>query len=105
MNVLKTLRTLIEDEGVGEKEGGVEFTEVELDSPTIEDLQQIYAISDIPTLQAFSRQEPQNETRVTRLDELKDEKFLREWLEKEAGRGGMGGAGGSLWKSIFGGST
>jgi len=101
--VLSTLKSLLEDEGVGEKEGGLEFTEVELDSPTIENLQQVYAIADVPTLQAFSRQEPQNETRVTRAEELGDREFLRGWLEKEAGRGGMGGAGGSLWKSLFGG--
>lgn len=59
-------------------------------------------ISSMPTLMAFSRQEPRLETRVTRLNELKDKEFLKNWIEEEARRGGKGGAGGSLFGGLFG---
>lgn len=52
----------------------------------------------MPTLLAFSRQEAQFDTRVTRPEEMRDEGFLREWLVNEARRGGrMGGGGGGLF--------
>ena len=54
---------------------------------------------------AFSRQEAQLETRTSSVDEMKDREFLKRWIEKEAARGGKGGAGGglsSLLSGIFG---
>ena len=56
----------------------------------------------MPTLLAFSRQEAQLETKLTKPEHMKDKKFLRQWLEIEAGRGGAGGAGGSLFDGWFG---
>jgi len=91
------VKSLIEDEGVGEKEGGVGYAEVEMDAVTIGDLQTRYMINSIPTLLAFSRSEPQLKTKGTRLEDLKSKKFLTEWIENEARRGGKGGAGGSLF--------
>lgn len=57
---------------------------------------QLYMIHDIPTLLAFDRQEPQVETKVSRVEDLTSEEFLRAWIEREAARHGKGGAGGSL---------
>jgi hypothetical protein len=55
-------------------------------------------ISSMPTLLAFSRQEAQFDTRLVKPDEMRNEAFLREWLVKEAQRGGrMGGGGGGLF--------
>jgi len=52
----------------------------------------------MPTLLAFSRQEAQFDTRLTKPDDMRNEDFLREWLINEAKRGGrMGGGGGSLF--------
>ena len=61
-------------------------------------------ITSIPTLLAFSRQEPQQKTRVTSVDEMKDREFLRMWIEQEARRAGEGGAGGGggLFGGLFG---
>ena len=56
----------------------------------------------MPTLLAFSREEAQLETKLTKPEHMKDKKFLRQWLETEARRGGAGGAGGSLFGSWFG---
>ena len=56
----------------------------------------------MPTLLAFSREEAQLETKLTRPEHMKDKKFLRQWLETEARRGGAGGAGGSLFGGWFG---
>ena len=57
----------------------------------------------MPTLLAFDRQEAQLETRVTDVEKLKNKEFLINWIETEAKRHGGGGAGGSLWKTLFGG--
>ncbi|OCL14910.1 hypothetical protein AOQ84DRAFT_351297 [Glonium stellatum] len=95
------LKELIEDEGVGEAEGGVGYSEVELDSVLISDLGVKYMINSMPTLLAFSRQEAQLETKLTKPEQMKDKKFLRQWLETEAKRGGAGGAGGSLFGGWF----
>ena len=57
----------------------------------------------MPTLLAFDRQEAQLETRVTDVEKLKNREFLINWIETEAKRHGGGGAGGSLWKTLFGG--
>lgn len=55
-------------------------------------------ISSMPTLLAFSRQEAQFDTRLTRPEEMRNKEFLREWLVKEASRGGRrGGGGGSMF--------
>ncbi|OCK83434.1 hypothetical protein K432DRAFT_322308 [Lepidopterella palustris CBS 459.81] len=96
------LKELIEDEGVGEAEGGVGYSEVELDSVLIGDLGVTYMINSMPTLLAFSRQEAQLETKLTRPEQMKDRQFLRQWLETEARRGGAGRAGGSLFGALFG---
>ena len=92
-----------------------------MDAVTIGDLQTTYMVSlyqcgrhlaclicwikinTIPTLLAFSRGEPQLETKVTKLSELKDKQFLIRWLEEESRRRGAGGAGGRSWFSgLFG---
>ncbi len=106
---------MIEKDGVGREEGGVSFAEVEIDSPTIGDLPMRYIVrvykitfvktaadanvqvNSIPMLLAFSRQEPQLDTRVTSVNDLKKQDFLRRWIETEARRGGAGGAGGSMF--------
>lgn len=98
------IRELIEKDGIGEAEGGISFVEVEMDSPELGGVGGVamrYMINSIPTLLAFDRQEPQNETKVSRLDDLKNKAFLTKWIETEAARQGKGGAGGSLF-SLFG---
>jgi hypothetical protein len=68
------------------------------DSTLIEDLPIKYRISSMPILLAFSRQEAQFDTRLTRPEEMRNKDFLREWLVREAQRGGrMGGGGGSMF--------
>lgn len=91
------IQELIEKEGIGEDKGGVSFVEVEMDSPDLGGLAGIgmrYGINSIPTMLAFDRQEPQLETKVWKLDDLKNREFLTKWIEKEAARQGEGGAGG-----------
>jgi thiol-disulfide isomerase/thioredoxin len=100
------IRELIEKDGVGEEEGGISYVEVEMDSPDLGGVGGIplrYQINSIPTLLAFDRQEPQMETKVSRLDDLKSRAFLKKWIETEAARQGKGGAGGgSLFGGFFG---
>ncbi|MCJ1319018.1 hypothetical protein MMC15_004350 [Xylographa vitiligo] len=98
------LLRLIEREGVGEREGGVGYAEVELDAPdcAVEGVGGLYAITSIPTLMAFSRGEPQQLTKLTDPAELQDREFLTLWIENEARRGGAGGAGGGFFGGIFG---
>ncbi len=92
------LRQLIEDERIGEAQGGLGYVEVQMDSPQIGDLSVTYRVTSMPTLMAFSRQEAQFDTKVGRMDELRDVKFLREWLVREAERGGrVGGGGGGIF--------
>jgi hypothetical protein len=89
------VKELIEEERVGEREGGLGFVEVEMDSTLFGDLPITYRITSMPTLLAFSRQEAQFDTRLVRPEEMKNRDFLREWLLTEARRGGRkGGAGG-----------
>lgn len=98
------LREIIEQDGIGEAQGGVSFVEVEMDSPDLGGMGGIpmrYMINSIPTLLAFDRQEPQLETKVSKLEDLKNREFLTRWVETEAARHGEGGAGGSLFK-MFG---
>lgn len=93
--VTPLVKALIEEERVGESEGGLGFVEVEMDSTLIGDLPITYRITSMPTLLAFSRQEAQFDTKLVRPEEMKDKDFLREWLLTEARRGGRkGGAGG-----------
>lgn len=102
------IRELIETDGIGEKEGSVSFVEVEMDSPDLGGVTGVatrYLINNVPTLLAFDRQEPQLETKVTRMDDLRSKAFLTKWIETEAARRGEGGAGGSiggLFGSLFG---
>ena len=98
------VQELIEKESVGEDQGGVSFVEIEMDSPDLGGLAGIgmrYGINSIPTLLAFDRQEPQLETKVYKLEELKNRDFLTKWIEKEAARHGEGGAGGKFF-GLFG---
>lgn len=93
------IRGLLEKDGIGEDKGSVGFVEVEMDSPDlggVTGIAQRYMINKTPTLMAFDRQEPQIETKVSDLGQLKDKQFLTQWIEKEAARHGEGGAGGSL---------
>ncbi|KAF1948890.1 hypothetical protein CC80DRAFT_455256 [Byssothecium circinans] len=97
------VKGLIEDERVGEAEGGLAFAEVELDSTLIGDLGVQYMITSMPTLLAFSRQEAQFDTKLVKPDLMKNKDYLREWLLNEARRGGrVGGGGGSLLGGLFG---
>lgn len=102
------LRELIEADGVGEKEGSVSFVEVEMDSPDLGGVSGVatrYLINNVPTLLAFDRQEPQLETKVTKVADLRNKAFLTKWIETEAARRGKGGAGGSiggLFRGLFG---
>ncbi|KAF2690478.1 hypothetical protein K458DRAFT_357278 [Lentithecium fluviatile CBS 122367] len=97
------VKSLIEDEGVGQAEGGLGFTEVELDSTLIGDLGVKYMITSMPTLLAFSRQEAQFDTKLVKPEQMKDKEFLRNWLLNEARRGGReGGGGGGLFGGLFG---
>lgn len=43
--VAPIIRDLVENEGIGEKEGGISYAEVEIDSPTIGDLPMRYLVS------------------------------------------------------------
>ncbi|KAJ4351591.1 uncharacterized protein N0V89_006934 [Didymosphaeria variabile] len=115
------VKGMIEDERVGEEEGGLGFAEVELDSTLIGDLGVKYMVGGInlrlqiledadwgmqitsmPTLLAFSRQEAQFDTRLTRPEEMKNKERLREWLLNEARRGGRtGGEEGAVWGNIW----
>ncbi|USW49504.1 Putative Thioredoxin-like superfamily [Septoria linicola] len=102
--VLPIIRELIEQDGVGEDKGSVGFVEVEMDSPDlggVAGIPQRYMITSVPTLLAFDRQEPQIETKVARLDDLKSREFLKTWIETEAARHGSGGAGGRFF-GLFG---
>ncbi|TID26105.1 hypothetical protein E2P81_ATG03877 [Venturia nashicola] len=91
------VKSLIEDEGVGEAEGGVGYVEVEMDAPTIDNLDIQYGINAVPTILAFSRSEPQFSTKLTKTSDINNKQNMRSWIEKEAKRGGQGGAGGSFF--------
>ncbi|KAL2039984.1 hypothetical protein N7G274_007387 [Stereocaulon virgatum] len=93
---IRPLLTSLIRSGAGESHGGVSFAEVEFDSPTLGEVVGRYMITSIPTLMAFSRGEAQIETRLMDVREMRDEAFLRLWIEDEAGRGGRGGKGGGM---------
>ncbi|GIZ36980.1 hypothetical protein CKM354_000044400 [Cercospora kikuchii] len=102
--ILPLIKELIEHDGVGEDKGSVSFAEVEMDSPDlggVSGIAQRYMVNSIPTLLAFDRQEPQIETKVARLEDLKSREYLKGWIEREAERHGSGGAGGRLF-GLFG---
>ncbi|PPJ55319.1 hypothetical protein CBER1_06400 [Cercospora berteroae] len=102
--ILPIIKDLIEHDGGGEDKGSVSFAEVEMDSPDlggVSGIAQRYMINSIPTLLAFDRQEPQIETKVARLEDLKSREFLKGWIEREAARHGSGGAGGRFFE-LFG---
>ncbi|KAL5113320.1 hypothetical protein ACEQ8H_008815 [Pleosporales sp. CAS-2024a] len=89
---------MIQEERVGESEGGLGYAEVEMDSTLIEDLPVRFRISSMPTLLAFSRQEAQFDTKLVKPEDMRSQDFLREWLLTEARRGGrIGGGGGSMF--------
>ncbi|QDS73529.1 hypothetical protein FKW77_009567 [Venturia effusa] len=94
-------KSLVEDEGVGEVEGGVGYVEVEMDAPTIHGLDIQYGINAVPTVLAFSRNEPQYSTMLTEKSDINNKQTLRSWIEDEAKRGSKGGAGGSFF-DLFG---
>ncbi|KAK8208011.1 hypothetical protein M8818_004049 [Zalaria obscura] len=95
------IKGLIE-QGVGEEQGSVSFAEVEMDSPTLGVLPMRYMISSMPTLLSFDRQEAQVETKLTRVEDMKNRQFLIEWIEREAKRHGQGGGGGGGLFGLFG---
>ncbi|KAG9583189.1 hypothetical protein KCU77_g12845, partial [Aureobasidium melanogenum] len=95
------LRELIK-EGVGEAQGGVSYAEIELDSPTLGGLAMRYQVNSLPTLLAFDRQEAQLETKVHKVEDMKNRQFLINWIETEAKRHGEGGAGGGSLFGLFG---
>ncbi|KAI9823733.1 MAG: hypothetical protein M1832_002290 [Thelocarpon impressellum] len=93
--VAPLLRELVGDDGVGESHGGVAYAEIESDAPDVAGLAGRYVVTSLPTLMAFSRQEPQMATRLAAVRDLTDRGFLTAWIEREATRGGAGGAGGA----------
>lgn len=103
------IKSLLEDDKLGERNGHpIGFAEIELDAPDIGEVAGRYMITSIPMLLSFSRREAQMNTRVTDVNQMKDRKFLEQWIEKEAARGGAGGDGGSLFGGFgrwFGGGS
>lgn len=83
--------------GVGEAEGGVEYCEVEFDSPDVmsEGLGLRYMITSVPTLLSFDAGEAQTTTKVMDGRKLADRRFLEDWIRNEARRQGQRGGGGS----------
>lgn len=103
------IHSLLTDTKVGERNGNpLMFAEVELDAPDIGEVAGRYMITSIPMLLAMSRREPQMETRLTDVNQMKNRRFMEDWLEKEAARGGAGGAGGTMFGGLgrlFGGGS
>ncbi|KAI9730032.1 MAG: hypothetical protein M1818_008301 [Claussenomyces sp. TS43310] len=107
--VAPLLKRLVES-GAGESADGnqVAYCEVEFDSPDIMDsgYGMRYMITSLPTLVSFDRGEVMTDTKVTSPERLKDEQWLREWVENEAkrrgGGTGGGGSGGGLFRGLFG---
>jgi thioredoxin-like negative regulator of GroEL len=84
------VQALIEHEYVGLDEGGVGFAEVQIDSPTAEDLGQRHAVTSVPTLLAFSRGQARESTRCADANQMRDREWLARWIENESGNGGRG---------------
>lgn len=96
------IRSIIEAESNQQpdhlKSGALNYVEVDLSSPIIGDLGTQYGISSMPTLLSFSRGEPQVDTKVTKLANLKNRDFLLRWLDEERNRGGNAGSGGGWFR-------
>ncbi|KAH7089255.1 hypothetical protein FB567DRAFT_328752 [Paraphoma chrysanthemicola] len=88
------------EEKVGQREGGLGFAEVEMDSTLIGDLPVTYRITSMPTLLSFSRQEAQFATILNQPRDMLNEEHLHDWLVNEARRGGRAGGGGG--SGLFG---
>ncbi|KAL2065634.1 hypothetical protein VTL71DRAFT_3304 [Oculimacula yallundae] len=108
-NTCKKVSPILQDlinSGVGEEEGGVSFCEIEYDSMDIMDsgLGMTYMITSMPTLLSFDRGEAQVGTKITDPKQMTDIEGLKEWIRKEARRGGNGGDGGGtgLFGGLFG---
>jgi thiol-disulfide isomerase/thioredoxin len=104
--IIKPLINSLIGSGVGEPEGGVTFSEVELDSQDIMEsgLGMQYMITSMPTLLTFDRGEAIPESRTMDTVKMKDKKWLKEWIEGEARRRGYGtGGAGGLDSGLFGG--
>lgn len=102
--VAPLIRELVETDGIGAETSGnpVSFVEVEIDAPDVQSAAERYAIHSVPTLLAFDRSEPQFETRVTKMEDLGNRRFLIPWIENEAARKGEGGGGGLGWFGSLG---
>lgn len=109
----KAVAPLIHDlikSGVGESADGdcVAYCEVEFDASDImsSGFGMRYMITSLPTLISFNRGEVIMDSKVTDPKQLRDERWLREWIEKEArrrgGGTGGGGGGGGLFGGLFG---
>ncbi|KAF2845504.1 hypothetical protein T440DRAFT_511572 [Plenodomus tracheiphilus IPT5] len=91
------LTHMLQQEKIGEHEGGLAYAEVQMDSTLIGDLGVRYRISSLPTLMAFERMEAQFDDRLVRAEDMVGERG-REWLVGRAIRGGRrGGGGGSMF--------
>ena len=62
-------------------------------------------ITSIPTLLTFDRAEVMEQSRTKDVSKMKDEEWLKAWIEREARRrgDGTGGGGGSIGSGLFGG--
>ncbi|PBP28546.1 hypothetical protein BUE80_DR000553 [Diplocarpon rosae] len=108
-NTCRTVSPILQDlikAGVGEAEGGVSYAEIEYDSMDIMDsgLGMTFMITSMPTLLSFDRGEAQMGTKIVEPRQMKDLEGLKEWIRKEARRGGSGGdGGGTMGTGLFGG--
>ncbi|KAI0391716.1 hypothetical protein F5Y17DRAFT_396813 [Xylariaceae sp. FL0594] len=116
--VAPLIRTLVQDERVGEAEGGVAFVTVEMDAPDImSDTSNIYGtsgnvgglggtfmITSVPTLLSFNDAgDPVTRTKVVDVRKLSDREFLVDWIRREARESGTPGTGGGGIGGILGG--
>jgi len=120
--VAPLIRSLVEDERVGEAEGGVAFCTVEFDAPDIMNssdysssggggvggLGGTFMINSVPTLLSFNDAgDPVTRTKVTDVRNLSSREFLEEWIRREARESGSGGRGsggvGGILGGLFGG--
>ncbi|KAH6716063.1 hypothetical protein BKA61DRAFT_602445 [Leptodontidium sp. MPI-SDFR-AT-0119] len=108
-NTCKSVSPILQDlinAGVGEEEGGISYCEVEYDAMDIMDsgLGMTYMITSMPTLLSFDRGEAQVGTKITDPKQMTDIEGLKEWIKREARRGGSGGDGGGtgLFGGLFG---
>ncbi|KAI4180821.1 MAG: hypothetical protein L6R41_006995 [Letrouitia leprolyta] len=90
--------SLLENDRLGEKEGGVAYAEIEMDALDIvsSGMAGQYFVNSIPTLLSFRAGEAALESKITSVGEMKDGEFMRLWIENEARRGGDRGGGGGF---------